>query len=277
MNILVYDVAAENGGAVSILKQFYEEHKKDTNNHYFYLLSKVSLDDTENITVINVPEVKKGWLQRILFDNFGAKKYIKQYKIDKVLSLQNNVLPCFKGEQTVYVHNALPFCEYRFSFKEDKFLWVYQNLIGFLIKRSIAKANHVIVQTEWMKKEILKRVKTQADKIKVSFPDVNLLPGYEYKEQEEKIFFYPANPSKFKNHRVILDACLKLKEQGINNYSVVFTLNGDETPEIKYIHDKAKEESLDFQWVGALNREQVFEWYTRSILLFPSYIVMCRG
>lgn len=39
MNILVYDVAAESGGAAVVLERFYNKHKSDKNNHYYYLLS----------------------------------------------------------------------------------------------------------------------------------------------------------------------------------------------------------------------------------------------
>lgn len=39
MKILVYDVAAENGGAVTVLQSFYEEFCKDTENEYLFVLS----------------------------------------------------------------------------------------------------------------------------------------------------------------------------------------------------------------------------------------------
>ena len=36
MRILVYDVAAESGGAVTVLQSFYEEFKKDRENEEFF-------------------------------------------------------------------------------------------------------------------------------------------------------------------------------------------------------------------------------------------------
>ena len=65
MRILVYDVAAENGGAVTVLNWFYGIHKEDKENQYVYLLGKHTLENTDNITVINVPEVKKTWTIRL--------------------------------------------------------------------------------------------------------------------------------------------------------------------------------------------------------------------
>ena len=76
MNILVYDVAADGGGAATILSYYYRLHQQDKENHYYYLLSTYPLKDAENITVIHVPEVKKNWINRVLFDLQGAKKYM---------------------------------------------------------------------------------------------------------------------------------------------------------------------------------------------------------
>ena len=92
MRILVYDVAAENGGAVTVLNWFYGIHKEDKENQYVYLLGKHTLENTDNITVINVPEVKT-WLHRLWFDYIGVKKYLCDYKIEQILSLQNTDIP----------------------------------------------------------------------------------------------------------------------------------------------------------------------------------------
>lgn len=269
---MVYDVAAENGGAISILEYFYMQHKDNKKNHYFYMLSNYHLDETDNITVINVPEVKRGWKERLLFDFFGVKKYLRKFQIDEVFSLQNTIIPCFKGKQIVYEHNALPFSEYRFSIKEDRTMWIYQNIIGRFMLFGIKKADMVIVQTEWMKKAIVQKLPEAEPKIEVHFPKISILNGYLYKRPDECIFFYPANSSSFKNHRLILEACLLLKKKDILDFTVVFTLQGAETEEIKCLYQKGKAEKIKIQWVGNLSREKVFAWYSKSVLVFPSYI-----
>ena len=169
MRILVYDVAAENGGAVTVLNWFYGIHKEDKENQYVYLLGKHTLENTDNITVINVPEVKKTWLHRLWFDYIGVKKYLCDYKIEQILSLQNTDIPFCKLPQTVYIHNALPFSEHRFSIDEDKKLWIYQNLIGSMIKQSIKRANIVIVQTNWMKNEVVRQTGISETKVRSYF------------------------------------------------------------------------------------------------------------
>lgn len=272
MNIMVYDVAAENGGAISILEYFYNQHKKDKDNHYVYMLSTYHLEETDNVTVVNVPEIKKNWGKRLLFDYIGVRKYIRKFQVDEVLSLQNTIIPFFHGRQTVYEHNALPFSEYRFSVREDMKMWVYQNIIGRFMISGIKKADRVIVQTEWMRNAIAERIPEAELKTEVRFPEVSILDGFRFMRPDQCVFFYPANEAPFKNHRLILDACLLLKKKGIMDYSVVFTLKGDETEALNQIREKADSEMINMQWIGSLLRETVFEWYSRAVLLFPSYI-----
>jgi glycosyltransferase involved in cell wall biosynthesis len=272
MNIMVYDIAAENGGAVSVLNYFYERHKNDKANHYYYMLSVLHLDENDNITVINVPKIKNSWISRLAFDYVGVKKYLKKYGIDEVISLQNTIIPCFKGKQTVYEHNALPFSEYRFSLREDRKMWIYQNIIAKFMIHAVKRADHVIVQTEWMKEAVDRRVKGAGEKTEIQFPKVGIPKGYRYKKTDKPIFFYPANGARFKNHRVVIEACEALKKDGYENYEVVFTLNGDETDEISKLYKISTDENLPVRWVGTLPREDVFGWYEKSALVFPSYI-----
>lgn len=270
MNILVYDVAADTGGAATILENYYHTHLDDSYNHYYYLLSTYHLENTENSTILSYPVIKKSWLNRIIFDCFKSKKLIKKYHIDQVYSLQNTMLPTFKGYQTIYVHNALPFSEYRFSVKEFK-MWLYQNIIGKLIIRSIKKADKVIVQTEWMKEAIFDQCKVR-DKVEVHFPKVEIPKGVSYKGNDKKYFFYPANSAPFKNHEVVVEACKLLSKENINNYEVIFTLNGNENERISRLKAEAEHHHLNIRWIGIIPREDVFKWYEKSVLIFPSYI-----
>ena len=100
MRTLVYDVAADSGGAATVLQSFYEEFKKDTENEYIFVLSVYKLPETDNIKVLNFPEVKKSMLHRLYFDHFVAHKLEKKYKVDRVLSLQNIELPHTNVPQT---------------------------------------------------------------------------------------------------------------------------------------------------------------------------------
>lgn len=273
MRILVYDVAADSGGAVTVLQSFYEEFKKDTENEYLFVLSVYKLQETDHIKVLNFPWIKKSPLHRLYFDHFAAHKLVKKYRIDKVLSLQNIELPHAGVPQIMYEHNALPFAEYRFKPWEAFRPWYSQQLLGRMMKRSIRRAEKVMVQTNWMKAEIVRQCRIPAAKVEVKFPPVEMLKTDAWHLDEERpVFFYPANASAYKNHRTFLKACGLLKEKGYENYEVIWTVTGEENEGIRAIRKEAGEKNLPIRFEGPMPRQKLFDIYASSVLVFPSYI-----
>ncbi|PYI52938.1 glycosyltransferase [Paenibacillus flagellatus] len=276
MNIMVFNVPAESVGALSILNQFYDEvHERSSKtDSWFFVLGKPKLEETANIRILRFPWIKRSWFHRYYFDNIIAPKLIKKYKIDKVISFQNITIPRTKVEQILYVHNCLPFIDYKFNFRENKILWVYQNIIGKKILKSVIEANKVIVQTEWMKNACIERTGIDENKIDVVLPKINIAIKQKYVKNKKtlKTFFYPASEFIYKNHQLIVDACQLIIEQGINDFKVIFTLKGNENSYVSGLYKKVTEKRLPVQFVGALSREHVFDMYGKSILLFPSYI-----
>ena len=274
MRIMVFDVPAESGEALSVLHEFYNGFKLDQENEYIFVLSLPELKETSNIKVLRFPWIKKSWGHRIYFDRIIAPKLIKKHKVDKVLSLQNIIIPHTKVYQSIFVHNALPFSEYRFSFIENRMLWVYQNIIGKNIMKSIKRADHVIVQTNWMKKKCVKQLGVKPEKIEVQPPKIDIEVKKIFKQTKESTstFFYPASGVVFKNHKVVVDACLMLKKEGITDYKVIFTLKGNENEHIINLYNISKENELPIEFIGSLTREEVFDFYAKSTLIFPSYI-----
>lgn len=271
---MLFDVPAESVGALSILNDFYNECKNDKTNNYIFVVSKPELNETPKIKVLRYPWIKKSWLHRLYFDNIVAPKLIREYRVDKVISLQNIIVPHTKVYQTVYVHNALPFVEHRFSIAESRLLWIYQNIMSKIIYKSIKKANKIIVQTEWMKKACVERLKVNGAKIEVMPPKINIEVKEHFKPTKESLstFFYPASGFDFKNHKVIVEACLELKDAGIENYRVVFTINGSENKKLSALYKKVKEHDLPVEFIGSISRDTVFDYYSKSVLVFPSYI-----
>jgi glycosyltransferase involved in cell wall biosynthesis len=274
MKIMVFDVAAESGGALSVLNDFYDKYKADLNNEYIFIVSKPKLEETPDLKVLRYPWVKKSWLHRLYFDNYVAPKLVKKYGVDEIFSLQNVIVPYSKLYQTVYVHNSLPFSEYRFSITENWLLWTYQNILSKGIYKSIKKANRVIVQTQWMKKACVDKLNVHSEKIVVEPPKINIEVKncFQPSKQNLSTFFYPASGVEFKNHSVIVEACTKLRKEGINNYRIIFTLYGNENNVISELHKKVKEQELPIDFIGSISREKVFEYYSNSVLIFPSYI-----
>lgn len=276
MNIMVFNVPAATVGALSILNDFYDEviAHQDKSINWIFVLSKPNINETKNVKVLRFPWIKKSWLHRMFFDNIVAPKLIKKYKIDKVLSFQNIIIPHTKVEQVLYMHNSLPFVEYKFTFRKNKHLWIYQNIIGRNIVNSIKKANKVLVQSEWIKKACIEKSKISNEKISVIPPRVSIVINKFFKPEGESLttFFYPASEFEYKNHRVVIDASKELKREKIKDYRVIFTLKGNENKHVSKLYNEVKKNELPIEFVGKLPREQVFELYTRSILLFPSNI-----
>jgi glycosyltransferase involved in cell wall biosynthesis len=276
MKVMVFDVPAESGGALSVLKEFYDSVRNhhDKSITWYFVLSVPELVETENVKVLRFPWIKKSWFHRYFFDRLVASKLVEKYKIDKVFSLQNLIIPNVKQKQSIYLHNSLPFVSYRYKFLENKYLWVYQNVIGRSMINSIKMADFVIVQTQWMKQACIEKSTVNKDKVTVVTPFVNLEHNgfFEPNDSSMQTFFYPASGADFKNHKIIIKACMRLKEQGIHNYQVIFTLTGNEDKRVQSLYQRAKELDLPIDFVGFLTREQVFDFYNKSVLLFPSYI-----
>lgn len=272
MKILVVDVAAESGGALTILNQYYNTFSNDKDNKYIFCLSVVQdLKPTDNITILKFPWVKKSWAHRLWFDYWYSRKIIKDYSIDQIFSLQNILVPYTKLPQILYLHQPLPFCDYKFSFLDNKKFWVYQNIIGRVIKNSVKKAKKVIVQTEWMKQAVIVQCGVEDAKIDILSPNASVAIGRFFDMNKwERFFFYPASNLSYKNHKVIFESIKLLKQQGVSNFKVAFTLSQDTLP--KGCAGLYEEQKENIVLLGNMTHGQVMELYSQSILLFPSYI-----
>ena len=274
MRYLVYDVAAESGGALSVLKEHYAKAVDDRDNEYLFLTSGLyGLDETENIKIKVCPWAKKNLLTRLFYDVFYAPLTVKRSCADRVISLQNTVVNFISLPQTVYYHNALPkpFCDYRFSFKEDFLLWKYQNIIGPVFCRSLKKANKIVVQSQWLKKRCVEKLGINPQRILVESPHVDA-PNAEsfYSDEVRNTFFYPSSYYEYKNHKVILEAMNAPELKG-DDFKVVLTLKDDELAAIVNRHALTTDpERLELS--GWLDSQGLSEVYGKSILVFPSLV-----
>lgn len=277
MNILVYNIAASETGALTVLNDFYKQvkQKKDNKTNWIFVVSTPELEETENIKVIRFPWIKKSRLHRLLFDYFYTRYILRDYKIDKIISLQNIVVPRTKIPQVVYVHQSIPFVEHRFKLSENWRSWVYQNLIGSKIISSIRRADKVVVQTDWMKEVCATKAGVDKNKIEVIPVKLEVETNKKFVDlpKNKKKFFYPAaGTQNYKNHIAILKACEILKQYGDNDYRVVFTFNGNENDHAMMLYKFASSKKLNVDFIGPVSRSKVFEIYSESVLIFPSYI-----
>lgn len=275
-NVLVYDVAASASGALSVLNDFYNEVRNHENKtiKWTFVISTPHLEETENIKVIRLPWVKKSWIHRLFCDYFTAPKLIKDNDVDKVLSLQNVLVPYIKILQILYLHQSLPFAEYRFKITEDFLFWVYQNIISKFIFSGIKRSERTIVQTKWMKQACIEKTGVKENKIVVIPPVINIVPKkfFSYENMSIPTFIYPAAPFLYKNHQFIVDASKRLVAEGIKDFQVIFTLTGLENKLSQRLLKETKEFKLPIKFIGMMSRDDLFEWYTKAILVFPSKI-----
>ena len=264
MRIVVNDIAASRGGAMTVLKQFYDYIRRvDTENEWIFLLGDHYLEETQNIRVIIRQDVKSSWLKKIWFDCFAGRHFIDELKPDVVVSLQNIITFGVKAPQIVYVHQSIPFQNAkRFSFfkKRERVTAFYQHVIGGFIKASVKRADSVIVQTAWMKEAVAQKTHVSPNKIITAFPDVSIPPLNERAPFEKNRFFYPTNNEIYKNIDAIIQACTLLNEQGDTDFEVTLTL------------PKGTINQRNIVCIGSVPYDKMARYYTSSTLLFPSYI-----
>lgn len=263
MRILVNDIAASNGGALSILKSFYDYVVKfDKENEYIFLLGDNYLTENCNVKIRVFPEIKKSRIKRLMFDFYGGKAIVKEMAPDVILSLQNTMIfGVSEIPQIVYMHQSIPFQSKKsFSLfkKNERNLAIVQHLIGKVIMKSVKKADYVIVQTKWIKEAVVEKTGIDHQRIVDVFPKYEMCEEIEKTEFDNTLFFYPASKELYKNHACIYSAVELLKKKGIKDFSVILTLDGNDTEHIKYI--------------GQIPREEVLQYLQQGTLVFPSYI-----
>ena len=207
----------------------------------------------KNIGVTVRDDVKASSKARLIFELFTGGKWVNSLHPDIVFSLEN-MLP--RGispdiRQVLYIHQPVGFQhEKRFSLfnKTEREQALYQRFYHPLIISSAKRADSCVVQTEWMKRALLREIGEGRDKVYRIPPDIPDLSEYVHAGCFDRMsFIYPASDLPYKNHAVIEEARKILERDGLK-------------PEILYTKDKV------------LPREEIFAGYNRSTLLFPSYL-----
>lgn len=267
--VLVLDVAADAGGALSVLREYYDRLKSDKETQYIFCVGLPELEETDTIRICRFPWVKKSWLHRLWFDHVVVQRLVRRLRVDAVLSLQNLRISRVRLPQTVYLHQALPFSEHRFRLRENPRFWIYQHIIGRSIRSSVKKADRVIVQTRWMKETVCRQTGVAPEKVQVQPPHLPTDMPYHFDAAAwRRRFFYPAGAYSYKNHALILQAMDRLAAEGFADYEVLLTLREEELPAAARY--PAIREQLRF--LGPLAHEDVLRLYAETVLVFPSYI-----
>lgn len=271
---MVFDVPAESGGALTILNQYYQAAMEEKDTEWIFVISTPLLKEQENIKVLRFPWIKKSWFHRFFFDKFISSKLVDKYGPDEVLSLQNVIIPNVIQKQTLYLHQALPFTEKRYRVTENFKFWLYQNVISKMVFNSIKKADSVVVQTKWIRDAAIEKTGTDKDKFILKQPDLNIKIDklYEQENRHKKIFFYPASGLEYKNHTIIIEALEKLDFEYKEKVEIIFTLDKDENPLVHGLYQRTVKNSLPIKFIGMISINEIFNYYSKSTLIFPSYV-----
>lgn len=278
MRILVYDVAAEDGGGLFVLKKFYEDVKKlESDIKWTFYVSANVLESTKNIKIRVFEKTKVSWFHRFAFENYELPKLIKKEKFDVIISLQNMPVRRCNKRQLVYLHQSLQYCPIKFSLfkKDERALAFRQKLICGLIKKNLKKSEHIFVQTQWIKEATLDWINVKESQVSVVPVQIDLSNASvkPFAGENSREFFYPARAEVYKNHEVVINACRILVDKGIKDFKVIFTVNDNTSPYMKRIIELSKD--LPIEFIDSLTYEDIWDYYSRTILLFPSYLETC--
>lgn len=275
--VLICDMHASESGALAILTDLYHQicAYKDKSVTWVMVVSTPKFQPQGNIIVERYPWVKRNWGFRYYFDTVTIRRILTKYRPDQVISLQNKGIPFRKGRQTVYLHQALFLTDHRMDIRRDgKRLWFYQNMMSKAVFHSLRKADVIVVQTRWMKEALIKKAAIRPERIVVQHPDItcNCIGQYKATPENRRRFFYPAIGVSYKNHMTLLKAMKYAQDMGLRDYELILTVSPMENAYTQMLFAYAKEQGLNVCFDGQLPRERVFKMYTRSTLVFPSYV-----
>jgi len=287
--IIVNDVAASSGGALSILKQFLDEISSSNLARKFKWITfvpnnKVNQYSSNHIDTIEVN--MKSWPKRIWWDTFGIKKWLKEHgvKPSVAISLMSVGLKYLDVPQIVYIHQPLPFGDFHefkwFEWKARFYTWG----IFKWMKWSIKKDSTIIVQTNWMKEAVHKKLNIPRENIYIMRPKVEIskiatkfLEIEGSKSSFSHRLFYPAVPGvSYKNHELLIRTLAMIKQKNYNLFGklkLIFTCKPPDSRLTKYYHKLAHKlkVSEQIEWVGYLTQEQMLkEYIDADLVLFPS-------
>ena len=274
MKIAIVDVAAESGGALSVLKDFLNYISSldaDTNEYFVFVSMKIDIVKS-NIHYIVDPGIKKSWFSRLKWERFAAVKEFKKLGIDVIISLQNTAFFSKSIRQLVYFHNVLLLekpNKYSLRNKAERKYAVYTRAIAPYTMRSLKYANMIVCQTNTVKNEINSFL--PGAQIKAVYPNVNVDERFlDTFEGSVRGFVYPTASLPFKKIETVVKSVEKHKEWFVENkIEFLITIDGNENEYAAQI--KRLSEGLQpIKLIGYQKREDIFRLYRDHALLVNS-------
>lgn len=263
MKIAIVDVAAQTGGAASVLFDFVEALGKSSaarEHQWLVLTSVLSVPECAYVKNLRFPEVKKSRMARLRWERREFPRLMREEKVDIVVSLQNKALPKGKWRQVVYFHNMLLLSKAsRFSLfkKEERPYAIYTHLIGPMTRNSWKHASLFAVQTHAAADTIEKYLPKDA-KVLVLPPAIKPYPVGNDAWDEVGGLIYPAAPIAFKRQDALVS-----RAQMPRGKQLLLTMTGHENGYAERVRALADgKEGIRF--TGYLPREEILSGYDRG-------------
>lgn len=281
-NIAVSAASLRMGGAVTIYNQFITHLREEIgDNRYFIFVNKVlqqpSIPGVHYYEIDIESRKRRNW-----FDNTGCKEILEKegFVPDVLVSLQNTGIRSYVStSQLVYYHQPLPFFKQKWNplKREERSKFLYKHFYLWFVKRSIGPKTRFVVQTKFIKDNLVKRLGIDESRVSICFPDVDVpnadkVQGYLFPKDEVSLIF-PSLYSPHKSHATIVKAMSILqreKSEQLKNIQIYFTVSDDEAPElVSLIKEMGVEDK--FCMMGKLPYEKTLSLYkSASAMLFPS-------
>lgn len=273
MKKLIYATAASSGGALTILNMFYNECIK-SDDECIIITSLSDLKDYKNVKYLSYPKIKKSKFFRLLFYIILLPKIVKKINPDEILSLNNIRILVKNIPQKIYLQQAIPFSEKRFSIFKNLRLWYVKNILGKYIIYSIKNVNEIITQSQWMKKIIIERYNINHEKISIKIPELNNFKSkkFNFNFMNSLNLFYPSDYYDYKNHMFIINSLLKMDESIKNKINIKFTFDFKKNRATKKMYKIVNKIKLPISFIGLQSKKTISEMYKNHILLFASSI-----
>lgn len=283
--ILINATAACSSGALTILRDLISYIESNPLADCKYILC-TSINDFDSFKKIKIKHVfLNTWLKRILWDYSGLQKWCIKNEVnpDIIISLQNTSTRWTlnkKLPQLVYYHQPLPFYAYKFKIysKNEFVLFLYQKFYNFFVNKN-NKHTHYVVQLPFFKESFLKKNKNiSADSITVIRPNLPFIKIDKVQKvslpKDEFKFIYPATLLRYKNHEVIINALVNIKNNApevLFKIKIYFTISELPKKLQKKINRYKLTENIIF--LNSLPYQEVLQYYKScDALLFPSQI-----
>ncbi|WP_340613770.1 glycosyltransferase [Xenorhabdus thailandensis] len=274
MNIIIYATAAVEGGALSMLKDLLNFIKKD-NNYYTVCINESIKEDLISATNISYRTIDtKSTYKRIYFDFWGFSNCFDISTYDAVINLQN--IPVRTNlPQFLFIHQPIPFSNITFSIlsKKERNLLMYKYIYASLIAFNKKYISHCLVQTNWMKDAVAKKIKLNKELIHIIKPDIKIdYSKIDMTETKVNDFIYPAASYSYKNHLILIEAMniLGIDFLDKHNFRLLLTIKRNEIPKLNNL---IKNYDLDnyVLFSGHISRDKVLNLIIKSrAMLFPS-------